>query len=198
MAVVNAWVYSEVNLKERLAAGDLVEQVHFACACAERIFPLYELFAARTGQGDPALVRTSLDRAWAIQDGASADDDIEQLRERVEALVPHDDQPDFSTWSPFAQNAAAAVAYALRLWLSGDSQNGVWAARQLYEAADYVAQIDDVGDNQIDATDPVSFAVRAIDRVLDDFKTESAAGLRDASVLDGLLLLRIVSNGPLG
>ncbi|WP_206750890.1 MULTISPECIES: hypothetical protein, partial [unclassified Cryobacterium] len=41
----------------------------------------------------------------------------------------------------YAQNAVAAVAYAARTWLTDEPQEAVWAARQVYEAADYAAQL---------------------------------------------------------
>lgn len=190
--------YNEGGIKARLDAQDLAEQVLFACACAESVFPLYELFAARTGQGDPALLREALDRAWAVQPGAVAGGDIERLREAVESLVPQDDQPDFSVWSPLAQNAAAAVAYALRLWLSGESQNGVWAARQLYEVADYVLQVDEAGDAYVDEGEPVALALGAIETALASIATGDSAGLRDTAVTDGQRMRRLAANGPLG
>lgn len=40
----------------------------------------------------------------------------------------------------YAQNAAAAVACAVRTWMTDEPQEAVWGARQVYEAADYAAQ----------------------------------------------------------
>lgn len=188
----------EGAIKARLDAADVSGQVGFASACAERLFPLYELFTARTGQGDPALLRDALDRAWAGESGATVGADVEHLLEAVEGLVPDDDQPDFSVWSPLAQHAAAAVAYALRLWLSGESQNGVWAARQLFEVADYVLQLDEPGNAYVDEGEPVALALGAIESALAGIATGDRTVLRDAAVTDGQRLRRLASNGPLG
>jgi len=47
----------------------------------------------------------------------------------------------------YAQHAAAAAAYAVRTWLTDDPQEAAWAARQVYDLADFavlqsVPQID--------------------------------------------------------
>lgn len=67
------------------------------------------------------------------------DADVESAREVAEALVPFEDD-DWVLESGYAQNGIAAIAYAVRAWLSDDPQEAVWAARQVYEAADYGAQ----------------------------------------------------------
>ncbi len=54
-------------------------------------------------------------------------------------MVPVD-EGEWILETGYGQNAAAAVAYAVRTWLTEDPQEGVWAARQVYEAADYGAQ----------------------------------------------------------
>jgi hypothetical protein len=132
--------YDEPALVRRLA--DLPEQARalFADAIAQRALALYELFAARSGQGDPAQLRAALDASW---DEVAAPPDLDALagwQAIAEELVPHDDDDDWVDESAYAQNGAAAVAYALRTRLGGDPQEAAWAARQLYEAADYAAQ----------------------------------------------------------
>lgn len=57
----------------------------------------------------------------------------------AEAMVPID-EGEWVLEMGYGQNAAAAVAYAVRTWLTEDPQEGVWGARQVYEAADYAAQ----------------------------------------------------------
>jgi hypothetical protein len=94
-------------------------------------------------------------------------------------------------WSPLAQNAAAAVAYALRTWSSGESQNGAWAARQLYEAADYLLQLGKPGNDYVEGGEPVSLALRAIGDALTDVEASGADELRAAALSDGQELLRV-------
>lgn len=58
----------------------------------------------------------------------------------AEGLVPNEDDEAWVDEFAYGQNGAAAVAYALRTALTGDPQVAAWAARQVYEAADFAAQ----------------------------------------------------------
>lgn len=49
----------------------------------------------------------------------------------------------------YAQNAAAALAYAIRTWLSDDAHEAAWAARQVYEAAEYSFSQPDMGPDEL-------------------------------------------------
>ncbi len=100
----------------------------FAAGCAERLFALYE----HAGQGDPERLRAALDAAW---DG----DDVARWQAVAEELVPAEDD-DWVLATAYAENAATAVAYALRTRATDAPQEAVWAARQVYEAADFAAQ----------------------------------------------------------
>lgn len=177
--------YDEGAIKARLDDMSSVQRVLFACACAERLFPLYELFVSKTGQGDADQLRRALDMAWSVQGSVPPGGDLDRLRASVEELVPHDDEAGWFAWSPFAQNAAASVAYALRAWLSSDSQNGVWAARQLYEAADYLLQLSDAADGYVDEGAAVLLAVQAISSALVSAGTAGVVDLKSAATSDG-------------
>lgn len=187
-------VYDEAAMKARLDTLRRDQQVLFACACAERLFPLYGWFASKTGQGDEAGLREALDLAWGVQPTLEAGEEVDIRRQAVEELVPHDDDADWSVWSPLAQNAAAAVAYALRTWMSGDAQNSMWAARQLYEAADYLLQLGEPGDSYLEGGEPVSFVVRAIDGALAGVEASGADELRGGAVADGEALLHVAED----
>ena len=163
----------------------------FACSCAERLVPLYELFATAAGQGDRSTLRRALDLAWTA---TAAREIANDQREAVEALVPHEDDDDWSQWSAFAQNAAAAVAYALRTLLSGDSQNGVWAARQLYEAADFVVRASTPGPNYAEGGEAVAVALAAIASALEAAGSADPDELRAAAVADGSVLRRLAED----
>ncbi len=182
--------YDEGSMKAALELLPVERQVLFACACAERLLPLYGFFSDATGLGDPPVLRQALDRAWAVT-ASTASDEVDRERQAVEGLVPHDDDDDWSVWSPFAQNAAAAVAYALRTLLSGDSQNAVWAARQLYEAADYLVQVETPGPDYADGGKAVTVAVAGIAAALSAAGVSAAADLRAAAVVDGSVLRRL-------
>jgi len=126
-------------------------------------FPSYEQFARTTGLGELAALRAVVDTAWALAKGEVVPlEAVEQQRLAVVSLVPSDDDEDWSALSPLAQNAAAAAAYALRTWLGGGTQEAVWAALQLYEAADYIAQLGGATQSYSDVSDfdvPISVAV---------------------------------------
>jgi uncharacterized protein YjaG (DUF416 family) len=132
--------YDESTVLERLGNGSSRTRALFGALTAERLFPLYELFAERAGQGDPGRLREALDTAWGAIDGVLVDPaELERQQEAAEDLVPEEDD-DWVTESGYAQNAAAAVAYALRTRLTDNPQEAAWGARQANDFADYVAQ----------------------------------------------------------
>lgn len=113
----------------------------FAAACAERLWPLVERYALAVSMsgGDLRALRDALDAAWGAANGTGSEEDLGGAGEVTETLVPYEDD-DWVLESGYAQNGIAAIAYAIRSWLSDDPQEAVWAARQVYEAADYGAQ----------------------------------------------------------
>ena len=128
---------SEGELRDRLSRLGRIERTAFAAACAERLWALFVRYAEVTGQGDVHSLAEVLDETWRaiVRDEV----DLEQAQNVAEQMVPSDD----GAWvyeTGYGQNAAACAAYAVRTWLSNDPQEAVWAARQAYEAADYVAQ----------------------------------------------------------
>jgi hypothetical protein len=52
-------------------------------------------------------------------------------------LVPSEDDGWDEETQPYAEDAAAALAYAVRARLSGSAQDASWAARRVYEAIDH-------------------------------------------------------------
>ncbi len=120
--------YDEPALLERLTAAPARARALFAAACAERLFALYE----QAGRGDPERLRAALDAAW---DGV----DVERWQAVAEELVPAEDD-DWVIATAYAENAAIAVAYALRARATDEPQEAAWAALQVYEAADFAAQ----------------------------------------------------------
>ena len=65
---------------------------------------------------------------------------MSQSERIAESMVPVEDD-NWIHESAYAQTAAAAVVYAIRIIRTADPHNAVWAARQLIEAADYAEQI---------------------------------------------------------
>jgi hypothetical protein len=77
--------------------------------------------------------------AWTV-DAPGQPAELGSLRKRVMDAAPDAGDPGPFPGAAVAQNAVAAVRYALEACLTGEVQPSVWAARQLYEAADAVVQ----------------------------------------------------------
>lgn len=130
--------YDEPEIKTRLDALDRAHKTAFAAACAERLWPLFERYSRVTGEGDVTALRAVLDGAWSAVQGEEVAS-LAEAQEVAEGMVPSD-EGEWVFEMGYGQNAAAAVAYVVRTWLTDDPQEGVWGARQVYEAADYAAQ----------------------------------------------------------
>jgi hypothetical protein len=175
--------FDEARLLGRLASATPRTRALFAALIAERLFGLYELFAQRSGKGDPVALRAALDAAWDAADAA----ELTRAQALAEALVP-DEGEHWVLESGFGSNAAAAVAYALRTRLTDDPQEAAWAARQAYDVADYAAQLqldDDGFDEDALADQPVvQEALAGIDAdletALSDPPAEAIPRLRQA------------------
>lgn len=197
MSAVIAGDYDEAAIKQRLMAVSPACRVLFAAACAELIFPAYRHFVQTTGNGDERALRAALDLAWRVQGGAQVtSDQVDGQREIAEALVPHDGDDNWSELSPLAQNAAAAVAYALRAWLSADAQDGVWAARQAYELVDFLAQAGSPVHEYVDpkASPASALLVGGITSALDDCDSGDPSRLRSQSEEDGRRLVELIDS----
>jgi uncharacterized protein YjaG (DUF416 family) len=198
--------YDESTLLERLAGASPRARALFAARVAERLFGLYEYFAERSGQGAPARLREALDAAWAAVDSDVPAAELERFQEVAEELVPEEDD-DWVTESAYGQNAAAAVAYALRARLTSDPQEAVWAARQAYDTTDYAAQrqlghleFDDPGAEDALAEQPVVQEALAgldadLEAALADPPPPEIPRLRDEARSGGLRLVELIRSG---
>lgn len=142
--------YDEARLTEALTALPSTARAMFAATCAERMLPVYRWFKRRTDYGDPAALELALEEVWRSF-GGHVSKYLESRRELIEDLVPGEDD----SWvdeSAYAQNATAAVAYAIGALLTGSVSDAVAASYQPYEALDYrVTNRDDVDINAADA-----------------------------------------------
>jgi uncharacterized protein YjaG (DUF416 family) len=151
-----------VRMLDRLP-GDL--RVVFAAACAERLLPAYAIFSGRAGRGDFAALRHSLTLLWEDLDGNRLSDD--EVQANIDACMDLIPQEDDGPWMPeqaAAEDAGAAVAYALRCRLRSQGQEAAWAARRAYEALDhFVVNRENIDTSQPDAEARVlgHFAVQA-------------------------------------
>lgn len=125
---------SNVRLLEQLATP---LRAAFALLCALRILPRYRRFHSATGRGDPVALEAIAERLWEDLGGDKmSDDELKRAAERCLALVPSEEDGWDEATQPFAEDAAAAVAYAVRARLTGDPQEAAWAGRRVYESID--------------------------------------------------------------
>jgi len=182
-------VYNEEQLAAESRQLSRSARAVFAAACAERLWPLVERYATSVPMpaGQVQVLRRALDAVWDVVCGTSAD--LVGVQETAESLVPREDD-DWVLEAGYAQNAIAAIAYAARAWLTDDPQEAVWAARQVYEAADYGAQQRDgsiqklysaaVEEELLEST-VVQAALEAISDDLEAARVDSAANMRRRS-----------------
>jgi len=130
--------YDEREIIRKLDQLDPVAKVSFAAACAERQIPGYIVFSNQTGRGDPDALIAILERVWRDALGRKMTDDEVLLElDRCMALIPKEDEAPWVNEQAYAEDAALAVAYALRARSRGESQEAAYAARVAYEALDH-------------------------------------------------------------
>jgi hypothetical protein len=129
--------YDEPALLARLKSLDREAKTAFAVACAQRVLPLFERYAQSAGHPERAeRLEAILTAVWGVTSGGPGD--IRPLESEALSLVPPEDQDqDWVLESGYGENAAAAAAYAVRTWIKDDPQDAAWAARRLYDVADY-------------------------------------------------------------
>lgn len=129
--------YDERELVKRLSRLDRQSKTAFAASCAQRLLPMFDRYAKAAGTPElSSRLAMIVDSAWEVASGASTRSDLSALQAEAEAMVPTD-KDGWTREMGYGQNAAAATAYAVRAWLTDDPQEAAWAARQVYELADY-------------------------------------------------------------
>jgi uncharacterized protein YjaG (DUF416 family) len=130
--------FNEQWLIEKLNELSLALRVLFAAIAAERLSPAYLNYSRLTGHGDPKALSAALERLWRDVGGERMDG--EEVQENLEQVMKLLRREDDNSWIPEqarAEDAAAAVAYALRCRENGQSTDSAWAARRAYEAVDH-------------------------------------------------------------
>jgi hypothetical protein len=134
MAIIR---YDEPKLVRTLTTLPPKLRVAFALLCAERALPGYVAFFERTGKGDVEGLKSIIDLLWLDLSGFSiSDEELQASLDRVMSLIPTEDQGSWVDEQAYAEDAATAVAYAVRSRKRGDPQDAAWAARRVYEALD--------------------------------------------------------------
>lgn len=194
--------YDEPAVVARLSKLGRREKSAFAASCAQRLVPVFERYARSVGNADlGSRLATIVASAWDLASGEVPDKSPERLQAEAEALVPSDED-GWTLEMGYGQNAAAAAAYAIRAWLTDDPQEAAWAARQVYEMADYaVLQRSPTLDLNEAASELtvlssalVQDALEALDRSLTSVESSGNdwSTLRASSEADGLRWARAV------
>lgn len=127
--------YDGPALVARLGYLDRHAKTAFAAACAQRLLPLFERYARAEGiEAHGLRLGEILASAWEAASGANVDG--RHLGSEAESMVPPEDESG-DLEADYAENASAAVAYAVRTWLSDDPREAAWAAQQVNEVAEY-------------------------------------------------------------
>lgn len=157
--------YDEGAVLARLAALGRSSKTAFAASCAQRLVPFFERYAVSVGAPElGSRLSAIVAAAWDVASGVEAD--VQAYRAEAEGLVPSDED-GWTLEIGYGQNAAAAAAYAIRTWLTDDPQEAAWAARQVYELADYsVLQSDSELDLNVPGGEASILASDAVQRVL--------------------------------
>jgi uncharacterized protein YjaG (DUF416 family) len=110
----------------------------FAAVAAERSLPAYIRYARLTGRGSSAVLGEALNRLWGdIEGQRMSPEQAKETLELVMTLIPREDDGPWVPEQAWAEDATAALAYALRCRESGHSTESAWAARRAYEAMDH-------------------------------------------------------------
>jgi uncharacterized protein YjaG (DUF416 family) len=141
--------YEEKKLVQELERLPRRLRTVFAAACAERLLPAYRRFEKRSRRGDSKELATILKRLWDDLEGTSmTSEEVEAMIAKCMTLIPREDEGPWIEEQAAAEDAGAAVAYALRCRKSGESQEAAWAARRCYEALDhFVVNRDNIDTN---------------------------------------------------
>ena len=142
--------YDEQRLVEGLEGLPHQLRVAFATACAERLLPAYTDFSERTRMGDSKELTSILERLWVDLEGnAMTSAEVEEAIAKCMTLVlPLENKPLIAGQTA-AEDAGAALCYALRCRKTGDSQEAAWAGRRAYEALDeFVISREKIDTNQ--------------------------------------------------
>jgi len=141
--------FNESDLTEQLSKLPAMVRPAFAAACAQRMAQAYSVFAIRSNnEGDAEALNQVLASLWNDLNGhPMSDAELEVQIEAGLALIPQEEDE----WIPeqaAAEDAAAALTYALRCRRNGSIEEAVWAAGRAYDALDnYVINRENIDTN---------------------------------------------------
>jgi len=123
--------FDEKELKDKLAGVANVRRSLFAAMVATRLSVGYEFYAG----GDSGKFNAALDYLWKSLGAEVSVDEVGHYVDEAIALIPGESEGP-RRFAAQADDAAAALAYALRSLIDPSPQEAAWAARRAYESAD--------------------------------------------------------------
>lgn len=137
-------------LSHALAEIPPQNRIAFGASCCERSIPNYREFSTLERWGNPALLRTAVDRAWNFVRGGSFSAEEAQIFEReIEAATP--DSEDFlGAHADAAREAAFMAALLLQCCHSNDPTLIARIASFARDTADMLVQVEE----NLDPNDP--------------------------------------------
>ena len=180
--------FNEESLTTELDRIAVPLRVVFAAAIAERLLPAYVSFSHKTGRGNPNILTEILERLWRDIQGTQMDP--EELQQNIDLsmkLIPQEDDIPWILDQAWAEDAVAAVTYALRSRQNGKSQESAWVARRAYEALDhFVIAHEDIDPSIVGAEERVLSNPLIQDELMRqqrDLRELDAVDLQDESTL---------------
>ena len=135
---ISMFRFDEKELSRQIKRLSKQHRAAFAAACAQRLLPAYERFSKKTGKGGYLSLANILEHLWKdLASDQVAAEDIQMRISTSMALIPGEDDGPWVSEQACAEDAASALAYALRCLRTGEAQEAAWAARRAYECLDH-------------------------------------------------------------
>ncbi len=126
-------IFDEAGLVSRLTSLRPGLRAVFAALCARRLVAMTESEAVAE-KGVVLDLGRLAERIWDSLESNSLTNEVANKYLDAAMDLVADDESD--TASKFEEDAASALAYTCRAWITQDPQEAAWAARRAYEAVD--------------------------------------------------------------
>jgi uncharacterized protein YjaG (DUF416 family) len=145
---MNLKLYEFDVLETELTRLPPAHRLAFAAACCERLLPNYSLVKQEDGWGDFSILRNALNKVWFVIQGQPANEEqIHQLLQVCNEVVPSADEVTGSQYDVEAQEAASAICFTLEACLDHTPKNIIKVAKSVMNTIDgYLSAMKDVED----------------------------------------------------
>lgn len=147
--------FDESALDDRLSKLPNAKRAAFAATCVERLAPAYRQYSRSSGAANQDRFDSIVTDLWAfIERRLLGDNNLPDADLIYGELSP---QGDLDGLLGYADDAVAALAFAVRTTRNGMAQDAVWAARRVYEAMNrlvvsrlHISYFDEVAERKIE------------------------------------------------